>query len=408
MPRSSSFVVLALALASACNKPDPAPAPLNVKSSGGLPGAFDGGPPAPGTWFPDAAPPVPDVAAAGDLAGDQAVADAAPDSAAAAADAAVDASATVLTDADVCSSTTATAKPLPVDIFVLLDRSSSMDTEVIGARTDAGTYLTRWTSIRQALGQFVTSPAAAGLEVGLGYFPPDLYDYCDVASYAKPAVPVDALPGVATPFLASIDMTFPNGGTPTLPALQGAYQYAHEREMTMNRRTVIALATDGEPNDCGSSLPAVQDAAAMAASHGIYTFVIGVGEDVPALNGLAIAGGTKTAFLANSATPDELANAFKAVQSQAAKLACTFSVPPAPPGQMLDTDRSMVHFLPASGTTGFDIPMVTGHAACTLAGGWYVDDLFAPKTLTLCEASCQQVNGAGDGSVTVQFACRAK
>jgi hypothetical protein len=314
-----------------------------------------------------------------------------------------------LTDADVCSSLSATAKPLPVDIFVLLDRSGSMDTPVSGTLTDAGTYLTRWTSMQQALANFVMSPAAIGLRVGLGYFPPNNYDECNVALYANPSVPIDELPAVATPFLASLQQTLPGGGTPTLPALQGVVQYAKQREMMMGRRTAIALATDGDPNSCNSDVASVSQAAAMAAADGTFTFVIGVGEDVPALDAVAMAGGTKSAFLVRNATPDQLIMAFKSVQSQAAKLACIYSIPPPPMGQMLDTDRSTVHFAPtADPTRGFDISMVSSRAACTTMGGWYVDDLFAPKSLTLCDASCTKVNDVGEGSIALQFACRAR
>jgi hypothetical protein len=284
-----------------------------------------------------------------------------------------------------------------------------MDSIVSGSSNDAGAYLTRWTSLSQALTNFVMSPMAVGLRVGLGYFPPDTYDECNIATYAMPAVPIDELPAVSTPFLASLQRTFPGGGTPTLPALQGVIQYAHQREMTMGRRTAIALATDGDPNSCGSSVQSVSDAAAMAATEGIFTFVIGVGEDVPALDAVAMAGGTKSALLVRNATPDQLIAAFKSVQSQAAKLACSYSIPPPPMGQMLDTDRSMVHYAPtADPTKGFDLSMVADRAACTSAGGWYVDDLFAPKSLTLCDASCQKVNDVGEGSIALQFACRAR
>jgi hypothetical protein len=312
------------------------------------------------------------------------------------------------TDAGVCSTTGATAKPLPVDIFVLLDRSGSMTTPIYGFPRDSGVTPSRWESITEALGNFVMSPASAGISVGLGYFPSTGFSECNITDYATPVVPIAPLPGVATAFMASVNMTYPTGGTPTLPALQGAVQYAQQREMTMGRRTAIALATDGEPNSCGSTLQSVSDVASMAAAKGIYTFVIGVGSSLQTFNALAAAGGTKMAYLVENATPDALAMAFKAIQLQASKLACSYTVPPPPPNEMLDPFRVNVRFTPtADPTKWFGIGMVLSRGDCGTMGGWYFDDLFAPTSVNLCDTSCQKVNGAGEGSISLQFGCKA-
>jgi hypothetical protein len=379
-------------------------------SSSGLPplNAADGGGPPP--LLPDDAgrPTDPDAGQAGpdagedvskgaDLAIDSIVpADAAPDRAPA--------------DAPLCSATSATAKPLPVDILVLLDRSGSMTTGVSGFYGDGGyTYLTRWDSMKQALTNFVMSPAAAGLEVGLGFFPSTTLSECDVPGYGKPSVPIDVLPGVAPAFISAMNGTYPGGGTPTLPAMQGAIAYAKEREATLGRRTAIALATDGEPNECNSSVQTVSDAAALAAADGIYTFVIGVGSSMQSFSAIAMAGGTKTAYQVENATPTELALAFKGIQMQAAHLACTFMVPPPPPGEMLDPFKVSVTFTPmANPAQSFGIAIVPGRNDCGAMGGWYLDDLVSPTKLTLCDASCQKVNGAGEGALSLLFGCMGK
>ncbi|HXU82733.1 MAG TPA: vWA domain-containing protein [Polyangia bacterium] len=316
----------------------------------------------------------------------------------------------VIPDAAVCSSASATAKPVPVDILVVLDRSGSMDLGVGSFQGDGGfVSLTRWTSTEQALTNFVMSPAAAGLSIGLNFFPSTTSFGCDAADYARPAVPIDLLPGVAPAFIAAINATSPDGGTPTLPALQGAYLYAKQREMTLGRRTAIALATDGEPNECGSDPSTVEQAARMAAADGILTFVIGVGASLQSFNGLAMAGGTNMAYLIQNATPTELAMAFKGIQMQAARLACTFMVPPAPPGEMLDPSKVDVRFTPtANPAQSFGINIVATKADCGVNGGWYFDDLLSPTTLTLCDASCQKVNGAGEGALSLRFGCLAK
>jgi hypothetical protein len=313
-------------------------------------------------------------------------------------------------DAPLCSATRATAKPLPVDILVLLDRSGSMTFGVPGLFADGGFLaVSRWDSMKQALSNFVTSPAAAGLEVGLAVFPAVGFDECSVTDYAKPVVAIDALPGVANTFIAAMNATFPDGATPTLPAMQGAIEYARQRETTLGRRTAIALATDGEPNDCNSSVQTVSQAASMAAADGIFTFVIGVGSSMQSFSTIAMAGGTQTAYNVEHATPDELAMAFKGIQMQAARLACTFMVPPPPPGEMLDPFKVNVTFTPtANPGQSFGISIVPGRNDCGPMGGWYFDDLTAPTKLTLCDASCQKVNGAGEGALSLLFGCVAK
>lgn len=411
-----SSLALALVAAGGCGNQQAPSGPPPVASTGLPPLWGDAGGPA----DPDV-PPAPDTAAVPDAAAPDLAADRAaappdqtialtPDAPAGPADAPEDGFVAVPTDdAMVCTGTSAMAKPVPVDVLVVLDRSGSMTDPVYGLQRDGGYLVSKWESVTEALNNFVMSPSAAGLHVGLSYFPPTTYDECNVALYARPSVPIDALPGVAAAFTASLRMTSPGGGTPTLPALQGAVQLARQREMTLGRRTAIALATDGQPNSCGSSFASVNDLARMAASEGIFTFVIGVGPSLQAFNALAAAGGTGMAYLVENATPDGLAMAFKAVQTQASRLACSFMVPPPPPGEMIDTQQVGVRFTPtANPAAAFGIPMVNGRPDCGPAGGWFFDDILNPTAVNLCEASCMKVNSSGEGSVSLQFGCRQR
>ena len=68
-----------------------------------------------------------------------------------------------------------------------------------------------------------------------------------------------------------------------------------------------------------------------------------------------------------------------------------------------------VTFTPtANPTQAFGITIVPTRNDCGPTGGWYVDDLVTPTTLTLCDASCQKVNGAGEGALSLLFGCVAK
>jgi hypothetical protein len=263
----------------------------------------------------------------------------------------------------------------------------------------------KWDSMKDALTKFVGAPEAAGLNVGLGYFPLDGRQQCEVPGYAMPAVPIGTLPGVAAPFMASVNATLPTGRTPTFPALQGAIQIAQQREAMVGRRVAIALATDGEPNVCNSTLQNVVNTAQMAAGMGIYTFVIGVGPSLQNLQAIAVAGGTKMAYLVEMATADQLVAAFKAVQMQASKLVCSFEIPPAPAGQKLDPAKVNVRFNASNSGMSFDIGQVQNRTDCGPNGGWYYDNANNPRVVNLCEASCQKVNGSGEGQIQLLFGC---
>jgi Mg-chelatase subunit ChlD len=63
-----------------------------------------------------------------------------------------------------CASTTQQAAELPLDLYVMLDTSSSMSDLV-------GPMRSKWTAVQSALTTFVNDPASAGIGVGLQYFP---------------------------------------------------------------------------------------------------------------------------------------------------------------------------------------------------------------------------------------------
>jgi hypothetical protein len=63
-----------------------------------------------------------------------------------------------------CAKTTEEAQRVPVEMYIMLDRSDSMN-------QPTGTGETKWEAIRMALGDFVSDPRSEGLMVGLQYFP---------------------------------------------------------------------------------------------------------------------------------------------------------------------------------------------------------------------------------------------
>lgn len=69
-----------------------------------------------------------------------------------------------LSEADSCVSTDVAAERVPVDMYIMLDRSGSMLNET-------GTGPTKWDATRDALYNFIQDPRSEGLGVGLQYFP---------------------------------------------------------------------------------------------------------------------------------------------------------------------------------------------------------------------------------------------
>src|SRR5262249_55436207 len=138
--------------------------------------------------------------------------------------------------------------------------------------------------------------------------------------------------------------------------------------------TVIALATDGEPGECNADITDCEAiaAAGLAGTPSMRTFVIGVGPSLAALDGLAAAGGTGTAYhvdLNNMAT-QQFVQFLNTIRGAA--IACTYQIPPPPPGQMEDFALVNVEYLPGKGPPNVTIPKVTDKAACPPTGdAWY-------------------------------------
>lgn len=151
-----------------------------------------------------------------------------------------------------CGSTSESVEPIPLDMYVMLDKSGSM----------AGS---RWTAVTNALRTFVDTPSFAGTGIALDFFPlPEGSSaQCPVSNYTDPTVPWGTLPGHAQAFKTGLASRSPTGMTPTRPALEGAIEYARQRAIAYpNHKVIVVLATDGAPNDCSSTVQTVADAAA--------------------------------------------------------------------------------------------------------------------------------------------------
>jgi len=211
-------------------------------------------------------------------------------------------------DAANCGSNVQGTKQIPIDVFIMQDKSGSMECPA----SDDGcpdnspggnvpmplVHPTRWEATTMALNSFVASPQSAGIGIGLGFFAAGGggNGQCNIMNYATPVVPIAPLPGNATAFTMAVAAMMPNGGTPTTPALTGAIQYAQAYTMQQAgaRTAAVLFVTDGLPSDgCNprSSVMNATTAAAngFAATPSIKTFVVGLGSTAT-LDAIALAG----------------------------------------------------------------------------------------------------------------------
>lgn len=335
---------------------------------------------------------------------------------------------------DACASSEYKAKPLPLDMHIMLDQSGSMEGEL-------------WAAVTAAIKGFVSnSPATDGIGVGLQYFPLiTAADPCAVcvdsaccsscgassitcingvcscsgggvscsaADYATPEVAIQTLPGVKTAIEQSLDAHQPNGGTPTRPALEGALQHAQAwKAMPANadHKVIVVLATDGEPSGCDQNDIGDVVAVAQSGLPDILTFVIGVGSELVALNQVAAAGGTGQALMVDTGgnVEQQFVDAMNAIQDEAA-IQCEFLIPEPEGNEQLDFDEVNVVFTP-SGQGPTTILYVGDASQCDpQSGGWYYDDPSAPSKILVCPQTCDALEGDAAPEVDILLGCQTE
>jgi hypothetical protein len=301
-----------------------------------------------------------------------------------------------------CAEISRKAELPPVDMLLALDTSDSMN------------YLQKWPSVKAALKAFVADSRFAYIGMGLQYFP--LRAQCKVGDYATPAVPIGPLLTTAGAIASSLDEQRMSGGTPMVPMLQGVIDYTRGyAEKNPDRRTVVVLATDGIPDTsciAGSTPNTLANvvAVAQAGASGkpaVPTFVIGVGSELTALDQIAQAGGTTSAFLVD--TSKDIQSAFlTALNDIRRELACEYKVPP-PPSSEIAIDYAAVKVRYTSGGASEYFVNVGKQESCAQAGdkGWYYDDPKKPTKILLCPATCKKASSTDDSQVDVVFGCKA-
>ena len=296
-----------------------------------------------------------------------------------------------------CAKSNAKAELKRVNLVFMLDRSGSMGDGMNGDPA------TKWDPVTAGLKAFFADASSLGVSASLQYFPySNMADQCNSSAYYNASVPMRALPD-ATTFAMSIDGTKPAGGTPTLPAIIGAIDYATDTQKAdPGARAAIVLVTDGEPVDCMSSVRGVSTEVEKVAAT-IPTYVIGVGDDVSSLSMIAMSGGTGTPTLVSTTSPDQTKTDFLSAldQIRGLTLTCSFVIPPPVNGMDIDFNNVNVVFTPGSGTQR----TLIYSKDCTDATGWHYDDPKAPKKVELCPTSCDAARNDRSGAIDIVFGC---
>ena len=333
-----------------------------------------------------------------------------------------------------CAAETAQANLVPVDLFVMLDKSGSMTETVQGGGT-------RWDAVTGALKAFFGDPANAGIGAGIQYFPlpsgvncsptcatnadcgafgpcfvfvclncaGGASDSCNAADYAVADVGIAPLGGAQTTALVnSINSESPTGNTPTGPALQGALSYAQNWALAHPSHNVsVVLVTDGDPTECDpSDIPGIANIAAQVVngSPPVKTFVIGVGSSLANLNAIAVAGGTGSAFIVDGVAnvAQELKAALDDIQQSA--LGCEYTIPQPAMG-MLDYDKVNVQYTPGGGAPQVILNVPDAASCDPVTGGWYYDSPMSPTKIILCETTCAPVKVDPSGKIDILLGC---
>ncbi len=238
------------------------------------------------------------------------------------------------------------------NLYLFADISGSMgDTVPMGG--------TKLDAMRTGINTFLTDPLSTNMGVGIGYHPvpsssmgmvcfgtntPCMTDmdcamvpfgFCTSAAgtdsclqsdYETPAVSLGLLPGNQMAMTNSLALQMPTGGSLPPPGYQGALQYAKNYAMmNASQKVAVVLLSDNFPRICNTVTDLPDDLLPIAQQYAtgtpkVLTYVIGISDGVAPnptqaqLNQVAAAGGTGTAWIANSSTA--VSNALSAIRMQ--------------------------------------------------------------------------------------------
>jgi hypothetical protein len=318
----------------------------------------------------------------------------------------------------------------PLALVLMQDRSSSM----VG-QCDVGVPCNpqAWAETTEAIRAFVNDPDSAGIDVGLGFFPPvqsflGLFQgACDGSDCGVLQVSPAPLPGSAPAVLDALLLATPSSGplatlyTPTECGLRGVTRACQTVTADTGKKCVAVLITDGTPNRCATDAASLSGIAAAALREGVQTFALGMtAANFTLLDLVARAGGTDCSpggagYACNVSAGTTLLEALTRIREfvdvtethtevQTKELECEWEIPPPPPGKTFDPGQVNVSLGQGSGAKR--VGYVGKAEDCRSAtGGWYFDDARTPTRIVTCPVTCAEVRSLEEGGVRLLFGC---
>jgi hypothetical protein len=314
---------------------------------------------------------------------------------------------------DACATATAEATPVPLDIFIMLDRSGSMGSDCNYGATTAS----KWCRSVNSIGGFVQDPSSVGNQAAIQYFPKSGAS-CDGSGYNTAEVGLGVLTGpagFAQQIVTSLNNTVPSGSnTPTEGGLRGLVNFTASHEAPP-RVMIGILITDGSPNGCNEGGTYMRDIlAAHYAATGIHTFVVGMdGANFTTLETIsnypgAIShtnycgtGSSCHHYDVGAGDPAVFISALQQIQQSA--VGCVFQMPTSS-GGIIDPEQVTVEYSPGGNPPAQELTRVNDAASC-VADGWYYDDNTNPTTINLCPDACTTVQADSSAKVEVLLGC---
>ncbi|MCL2825364.1 MAG: VWA domain-containing protein, partial [Polyangiaceae bacterium] len=191
---------------------------------------------------------------------------------------------------DACVHIEAKADLIPLDIYFMMDVSTSMSSPAgTGSSGDCNalypfttpTVNSKWCKAINGVAGYVSSPEAKGNRTAIGYFSHFTATTCDDNAYKTPMVPLGLLLGdysghAKTLVEASggLNWAYPKGNTPTSSALRGLTQFTAANK-SEGRVIIGIMVTDGAPSSVCPPYSSA-DLRKLAQDnynvHGIHTF----------------------------------------------------------------------------------------------------------------------------------------
>ncbi len=330
-----------------------------------------------------------------------------------------------------CDGVKAEVELTPVNLIIVVDKSGSMGAP---GQSQPGDIDKRWNPMVTAFSQFFNTVTSPALKASFTFFPApceldlnanggcvckaDEYNPDKVAANTNSSVPLTQIFGHAQTFVSMLNDNQPNGGTPTIAALQGSYAYASAAQAAAPKGTTyVVLITDGSPgfgycplaDGCadggaigvagcpGNDITTIQSLAQSYASQGIKTYVFGMG-GIANLDRIATAGGTSLVTI-NVGDPGTTTQSFINNLNQIPKpvFDCEYPIPPNPD---IKLDKVNVFYTNDKSTDGH---LIYNNPNCARGDntGWYVSG----NDIVLCQKTCDQLRTDPSSALSVQFNC---